>query len=724
MIILLDIFHFPLAEPVAIFFLVLLIILLTPLIFNRLRIPYIVGLILAGMLVGPYGLNILEHDASFAIFGEVGILYLMFLAGVEIDMFHLRKNFRQGILFGLLSFAIPMAAGILASRFLLEADWLSSTLIASMFASHTLISYPIVARLGLSKSRGAIIAVCGTIVAVLLALVVLAEVVDIRQRGGFSVATALWLPVKLVIYILFFGFLTPRVTRMFFRRFTDSVTLFIYVLATVFLFSLVAELIGIAAILGAFYAGLVLNRHIPGRSPLMNRIEFVGNAIFIPYFLIGVGMLINVGVIFRGWSVAWVASVMILTALASKWLAAWISGISVNLKGVERRLVFGLSSGKAAATIAATMIGYESGMLSEDILNGSVLMIFACCLVASVTTQRSALTMRMELTEGELLNGDSEKVKMARQLVAVSNPVTAEGIMKMAVMMRSEKNRQPVNLLFVRNSDDKTVIEMGRAALRLAADVAVAVDLEVKEVERFDMNVMSGMVGVMKELDCTDIFIGLHRKSNVVDSFFGKMTEQLLRATNKMVIMNRCFIPPDTIRKVMVAVPAKAEYETGFRLWLTRVGNLASQLGCHVDFAAYAETIPYIEALIRDSGFAFRYECHEMSSWDDFIVLSSRVTEEDLLVFVSARRASISFSSDLETMPEYLSRYFSTYNLMVIYPDQFGDEVIATVPADVLNQSPETEPGVRIFSPGRWTEVYHRIRNAVHKNREHFNDRS
>lgn len=696
MSILAGIISFPLSQPVAIFFLVLVIILVTPLIFNRLKIPYIVGLIIAGIIVGPYGFNILEYDASFRIFGEVGILYLMFLAGVEIDMFHLRKQYRKGIAFGLVSFALPMAAGLIVSRCVLSESWLSSTLIASMFASHTLISYPIVARFGLSKSRGAVIAVCGTIVAVLLALVVLAEVVDINAEGRFSFGAAMLLPLKLAVYIIALGYAAPRATRFFFRRFSDPVAQFIYVLSTVFLFSLIAELIGIAGILGAFYAGLVLNRHIPSRSPLMGRIEFVGNAIFIPYFLIGVGMIINVGVIVKGWHVAWTAAVMILAALGSKWIAAWLAQLLLRLKPSERQIIFGLSAGKAAATIAATMIGYESGMLSEDIMNGAVLMIFACCLTASVATQRSAKKMRITLTEEELQSGSGEKVKMARQLVAVSNPVTAEGITKMAVMMRNEKNRQPVNLLFVRNTDESPALEMGRNALHAAARTAAAMDLEVKEVERFDLNVMSGLVSVMKELDCTDIFIGLHRKSNVVDSFFGKMTEQLLRSTNKTIVMNRCFIPPDTIRKIMVVIPAKAEYETGFRLWLTRVGNLATQLACHVDFVAYEPTVPYIRALIRDAGFVFPHECHTMASWDDFIVYSSRVTEEDLLIFVSARRGSISFSTDLEMMPDYLSRYFSTYNLMVIYPDQFGDEVIITLPGDPLAHDIETStsPGI------------------------------
>lgn len=707
MALLTDIITFPLVQPVAIFLLVLIIILVTPIIFKHLRIPYIVGLILAGMAVGPFGFNILERDASFRIFGEVGILYLMFMAAIEIDMFHLRKNYRQGIIFGVLSFAIPMCAGTLCVRYILDQSWLTSTLIASMYASHTLVSYPVVARFGLARSRAVIIAVCGTIVAVLLALVVLAEDVSIHLKGGIDTGDTLWLVAKVILYILIFGFVTPRIARIFFRRMNDTVTQFIFVLCTVFVFSLVAQLIGLAGVLGAFYAGLVLNSFIPSRSPLMGRIEFVGNAIFIPYFLIGVGMLINIGVIVRGWDVAWVSLNMIVVAIGSKYAAAWISGKMFRLTSTERNLVFGLSSGKAAATIAAVMIGIQYGMLTEDIMNGAVLMIFVCCLTGSLVTERAGRRIRMDLTEDELLHGKGKKVKLARQLVAISNPVTAEGLVNLAMMMRNEKNDHEMNLLFVRNTDDKTVLSMGRNALQLAAETAASLDLRTREIERYDINVMSGLVNVMKELECTDVIIGLHRKQNLVDTFYGNMTEQLLRTTNRMVIMNRCFVPANTLKRLMIFVPQKAEYETGFRLWVTRIGNLATQLGCPADFAAYRETIPYIREVLSSGEFGFPLTCHEMKSWDDFIVLSSQISEDDLLIVVGARRKSISYNSDLEMLPEYLAKYFSTSNLMIIYPDQFGDEE-APVSAgiDPLSQDLTSET---LSHPLRWANILDKL---------------
>lgn len=345
-----------LSQPVAIFLTVLLIILLGPVVFRRLKVPPIVGMIIAGMAVGPYGFGLLDRDASFRIFGEVGILYIMFQAAVEIDMFHLKQNYRHGIIFGLISFSLPLLLGVFGSRFAFDAGWDTALLVASMYASHTLVSYPVVSKFGLQNSRGAVIAVCGTIVAVLLALVCLAGVVQTHVAGKFEPGGILRLLGLMVVYSLIVGYSFPFVTRRFFRSNSDPVAQFIFILALVFVASLFAQLIGLEAILGAFYAGLVLNRMIPGRSPLMKNIRFVGDSIFIPYFLIGVGMLINVGVVFKGWGVIWVTLNMSIVALVSKWLAAFAAQKLFKLSGDDRRLIFGLTSGKAAATIAAVMI--------------------------------------------------------------------------------------------------------------------------------------------------------------------------------------------------------------------------------------------------------------------------------------------------------------------------------------------------------------------------------
>ncbi len=662
---------FPLQQPVAIFLLVLLIILLGPLLFRRLKIPQIVGMIIAGIAVGPYGFNLLERDASFRIFGEVGILYIMFLAAVEIDMFHLRQSSKQGILFGLLSFALPMTAGIFGSHYAFGVSWTSSVLIASMYASHTLISYPVVSKFGLSNNRAAVIAVCGTIVAVLLALLALAGVVSVKADGGFSVGRIMRLLLLMAVYMIVVGYSFPWLTRRIFSHNNEPTTQFIFILALVFVASMLAGIIGLESILGAFYAGIVLNPMIPVRSGLMKNIRFVGNSIFIPYFLIGVGMLINVGVVFRGWDVLWVAVNMTGGALFSKWIACHIAGRMFSISREGTSLMFGLTSGKAAATIAATMIGFQYGLVSENVMNGAVMMILICCLVSSVVTERAAKKIRMRVTQENLENEELAPGEYARQLVAVANPVTSEGLMRLALFMRSPLNRNYVTTLFVRYNDDPSLKAVGHDAMASALGVAEGMDVEVKQIERYDLNIVSGLINVGKEENSTEMVIGFHRKSNIVDTFYGSMIEQLLRSTNKMVFISRCFIPVDTVARIFVAVPEKAEYETGFPLWLTRMANLGSQVDARLIFICYPATQEYLRQFMTDGRFNVIHEYREMTSWDDFILISGDVSEDDLMVVVGARKGSLSHSSDLDNMPAYLARNFNHHNLVVIYPKQF-----------------------------------------------------
>ncbi|MCH5234438.1 MAG: cation:proton antiporter [Muribaculaceae bacterium] len=664
---------YPLTGPIEIFLLVLLIILICPIIFRKIGIPHIVGLIIAGIVVGPYGLDILSRDASFEIFGQVGILYLMFMAAVEINMFHLQKNLGKGVVFGLITFIIPTLFGIFGSRLAFGAPWSTCTLISTMYAAHTLISYPIVSRLGLQNSKPAVIAVCSTIVTVLLALLVLAGVVDASDSGGFRIERFIRLVGLMALYAAGMGLLIHYFTKYFFRKISDQVIQFIYVLAMVFLSSLMAMVIGLEAILGAFYAGLILNRFIPDRSGLMGRIKFVGNAIFIPYFLIGVGMLINVRVIFNSWNVGWVAINMVVVAMVAKWIAALIASKIYGFKGNGRRLMFGLTSGKAAATIAAALIGFQHGILTEDMLNGAVLMILVSCVIASISTQTAAKGLRMEITESEFKkDSETEPGEFARQLVAVANPVTAENLMKLALLMRHRNNKNPVTALFVRNSDDTRRIQAGRNSLGIAVSAAQAVDIEVKDIERYDINVVAGLTNEAKQNQATDIMIGLHRKSNIVDSFFGSMTEQLLNASNKMIFISRCFSPANTMARLIILVPDKAEYETGFQTWVERICNLASQLAAKAIFLAYPTTTSFIRNIIISEGYAIRHEYRELNSWDDFILHSQDINEDDIFIIIGARKGSVSHSSDLEGLPAYLQKNHAHNNLLLIYPEQFG----------------------------------------------------
>ena len=442
-------------NPVLIFFIVLAIILMAPLLLNRLKIPHIIGMIVASVCVGPFGFHVLDNDASFSIFGQVGLLYLMFLAGIEIDLFHLRLNLKRGLVFGLLTFFIPLLLGIAASVWLLHLDAVTSVLLASMYASHTLIAYPVTARFGITKSPAVLISVVGTIVAVIGALLSLAIALNVQRTGQFSILAIALLLAKLIIYCGAVLSIYPLLTRSFLRRYNDRVTQFVYVLALMFLAAYVAQAIGLEAVLGAFLAGLVLNRFVPNTSPLMSRIEFVGNALFIPYFLIGVGMMIDVRVIAQKDTLIMAAN-MLAVALSAKWIAAWLTQKFYRMTPDDRGVMFGLSTAHTAVALAVVTIGYNFGLMNIAMLNGTVLMILLTCALAPMITSRSAAGIKLHMLERNDSTAVAANPTVENTLVPVSSPVTALELMELALMIHP---RGPANNIYTVNiRNDNTAI--------------------------------------------------------------------------------------------------------------------------------------------------------------------------------------------------------------------------------------------------------------------------
>lgn len=663
-------------SPVLIFFIVLVIILLSPVVLNRFKIPHIIGLIVAGVVIGPHGLNVLARDMSFELFGQVGILYIMFLAGIEIDMYHLKRNLKRGLVFGMLTFLLPMIVGTLASVYVLKMSWVTSILLASMYASHTLISYPIVARFGLTKNPAVLIAVVGTIIAVIGALLVLAGAMNVQRTGEFVWGDLLRLLLELALYCVVILYTYPRVTRWFFKNYSDNVTQYIFVMAMVFLASWFAQIIELEAVLGAFFAGLVMNRYVPNASPLMNRIEFVGNALFIPYFLIGVGMMIDVKVV-SNMNTLYVAGNMIVVALIGKWIAAWIAQKIYGMKGVERKMMFGLTTAHTAVALAVVTIGYNmimpdgSRMMDETILNGTVLMILITCAIAPIATARAASKMRIDmLTDEGAEVGDSKRE--TKILIPVANPITAQSLTELALLLRNPRRKTEIYAIHVRNDNSASSRAIGRNALDIAVKSASSVDAEVIPIERYDINIVSGLTNAIEERDISDVIIGMHRKATVIDSFFGAKIEQLLKATNQMVVMTRCFIPVNTVTRIVVAVPPMAQFETGFGRWVRAIGNLAREIGCRVIFCCHPDTQPLIRGVLHRGRYDIRHEYRDVEQWEDFVLLSNRILDDDLFILVSARESSVSHNNDMADIPGFLQKYFSRNNLIVLYPEQFG----------------------------------------------------
>ncbi len=679
--ILLDIFEttLPLTNPVLKFFLILVIILFAPIILNKIKIPHLLGLIIAGAVIGPNGINLMQRDSSIILSGTAGLLYIMFLAGLEIDLADFKKNSKKSLVFGLYTFLIPMTFGILAGIYFLEFSLSTSILLASMFASHTLIAYPLISKMGVAKNRAVNITVGGTMITDTLALLVLAVIVGMTTG---EVNTEFW--VRLSLSIIIFGLIVmlifPIIGRWFFKTFDDNVSQYIFVLVMVFLGAVLAEMAGIEAIIGAFLSGLALNRLIPHTSPLMNRIEFVGNAIFIPFFLIGVGMLIDYNVFFKDFETIKVATVMIVVATTSKFLAAWITQKTYKFSIDERRLIFGLSNAQAAATLAAVLVGYniiigetETGgpirLLNESILNGTILMILFTCTIASFVAQKGAKNIALLESTDNATNDEENQEKI---LIPISNIDTTDELINLGVTIKSKKNKESLYVLsIVDNSTvDGAAEKRAKKILKKAAVTASATDNLIHELLRYDLNIVNGISSVAKEHKVTDLILGLHISKGISDSFLGNLTEGILTKCNTTTLIYKPAQPFGTIKRHIIIVPENAEKEIGFPFWLIKVWNIARNSGAKLIFYATQETLKFIKEI--QSKHPIECEFEDFNNWDDFLILARNFQKDDNLIIVLSRKDKPSFHNNMTKIPSYLNKYFKDTSYILIYPMQAG----------------------------------------------------
>ena len=663
---------FPITDPTWIFFGVLCIILFAPLLFNKLRLPHIIGMILAGLIVGPNGLNILERDDSFELFGKVGLYYIMFLASLEINLQDLKRSRGGAMLIGLLAFAVPVSLGMFTNMVLLQYGIVTSVLLASMYASYTLISYPIVARYGLSRLKCVNFVVGGTVITDTLTLFVLAAV-----SGLFTGETNMWffvlLIAKFILITLLIIYLFPRLARYFFRRYNDAIIQYIFVMGLLFLGAGMMEMVGMEGILGAFITGLVLNRMIPHSSPLMRRIDFIGNAIFIPYFLIGVGMMINPRAFMAGGDALLVAVAMVVTALCGKFAASWITHKVYKMSGDEQRLMFGLSSSQAAATLAAAIVGHGimlpdgSRLLNDDVLNGTILLILVTCIVSSLATDRAS---RRLAVSGALLDKPLNPSK--KTLLALANPDMVDKLMDLAMLIRDEKSQVPLSAVTVVLDEDEKMMARATKVLDHAAHIAASVNMPLLTKLRLTTNLSHGIIHEMKENDYRELIVGFHQKETANDTFLGGVLPELLRGLNCQISMARMTIPLNTIRCMQITFPAKAEFEAGFRNWVEETARMAGNLGCKVFYHGHPDTMRHVERYLNSNARGVQAEFCATDGGNDLKRLSQVIHKDHLLVIVSARRGSISFRPSLDHIFTQLQRDYSETSVLLIYPNGYS----------------------------------------------------
>ncbi len=688
-------FELPLGNPVLIFSLILFIILLSPILLRKLNIPGIIGLIIAGVVVGPHGLNILEKTSAVELFSTIGLLYIMFIAGLELDMNEFKSNRNKSLLFGLFTFIFPLTIGFPVCYYLLGYDFNASFLTASMFATHTLVAYPIVSKLGVSKNQEVAVTVGGTILTDTAVLIILAVIMG-NSEGNLNQEFWIRLIVSLSIFSVIMFLIIPRIAKWFFRKLeSEKHSHYIFVLSIVFLAAFLAEVAGVEPIIGAFVAGLALNKLIPHSSALMNRIEFIGNSLFIPFFLISVGMLVDVSVILSGPTALIIAGTLSVVALFGKWFAALITQIVFKYTKTQRQLIFGLSSAHAAATLAVILVGYKAGILDENILNGTIVLILITCIVASFATEKAAKKMIIESENDNESLVKANGVQSEHILLPIENVRNIEKLLELAIFIKDKKSANPVSILSVVSNNDEAEINILKTRNKLEEFVkqASASETKVNIITTIDHNPASGIARISREIMADIIILGWPQRSGLIDKLIGDKVEGILGSSDKTTFV--CYLEKPLVlhKRIVITVPPLAEHENGFGLWLSKTAKLAQELSIPIVMYCTEPTEKAVEKFAETKKLTASITMKLFTDWEDFLVLSRSIQKEDLFILVSARKGATSYMGILENLPAKLEKHFAKNSRFIIYPQQYADTMgrgqYRDVSAEPLNKGIE-----------------------------------
>lgn len=681
-------FELPLSNPVLLFALLLLIILLAPFLLKKFNIPGIIGLIISGIIIGPNGLNIVENNSAVGLFSTIGLLYIMFIAGLELDIHEFRSNRNKSLTFGIFTFIIPLVIGYPVCHFLLGYDFHASLLTASMFSTHTLVAYPIVSRLGVSKNQAVAITVGGTILTDTAVLIMLAV---ITSSGEGNLNPAFWarLGISLVIFLFVVFVIITRITRWFFQKVeSEKHAHYIFVLSVVFFSAFLAELSGLEPIIGAFAAGLALNPVIPHSSPLMNRIEFIGNSLFIPFFLISVGMIVDISVILDGPTSIIIAVVLTLVALTGKWIAAFFTQKLFSYSLAQRNIIFGLSSSHAAATIAVIMIGYKAGILDENILNGTILLILTTCVIASFITEKAA--KKIILSEGKDILNEFEKNRHQNEhiLLSVVNFSRIQKLIEFAILIKDRQSVNPISLVTVIPNDSHAErnIMTAKKELEKIKEIGFSSEIRINPHVTIDVNPTNGITRISRELMADIIILGWPRKAGILEKIIGERINSIINNLDKNLFV--CHLEKSIVnhKRIVVITPPDAESENGFNTWLDKIIRLSKELSVNIIHYGEIKTYNAIQEFLNRRGINISMNHKTFNEWKNILMLTTEIEEYDLIFLISARKNSISYLSEFDNIPSKLEKHFTANNKIIIYPRQ--EDFSTFIHDDLTTDSP------------------------------------
>jgi Kef-type K+ transport system membrane component KefB len=668
-------FHLPLKNPVLIFSLILFIILLSPIILRKIRIPSIIGLIISGVIIGPKGLNLigeklLESDGSIKLFSTIGLLYIMFMAGLELDMNEFKKYRNKSFTFGFLTFIIPLSLGFPICYYILGLDTTASILTASMFSTHTLVAYPIVSKFGITKKQAVAITIGGTILTDTAVLIILA-IISGSAKGEINADFWIRLITSLTFFSLIMFLLIPRIARWFFSKLeSEKTSHYIFVLSIVFFAAFLAEVAGVEHIIGAFVAGLVLNKLIPHSSVLMNRIEFIGNALFIPFFLISVGMIVDIFVLFEGYWALVVAGVLTSFALFSKWLAALFTQLIFKLTNVERQLIFGLSSAHAAATLAIIIVGYENNILGIEIVNGTVILILFTCMTASFVTENAGRKFLLQQADDSLINVPQKRSQ--HLLLAINELKGNENLLDFSIMITDKSVINPISVVNVVPNDDIAEKQIHRSRNHMDSIIKHFSDGEIKisAIATIDHNLSSGIARTSKELAADIVVLNDSDKTNLLMKLVGDDRDHLLDVCGKTVFFCRFDLPFASQKRIVMFAPPLSELEPSFSSWLERILRLSKELNLPIHVFSTENSKEKINYYLNKRQMSNTILHTKVENLEDFFLCNFKIESSDLLIFTSSRVGSVSNTSGVENFIAKGLKAFPNNDRIIVYPAQ------------------------------------------------------
>lgn len=662
-------FQLPLQSPILIFSLILFIILLAPILLRPIKVPSVVGLICAGILIGPHGLNILEQSLFVEVFSTIGLLYIMFLAGLDLNLIEFKANRNKSYVFGALTFFIPLGLGFPVCHYLLGMDFYASFLVAAIFATHTLVTYPTVSNYGISKDLSVAITVGGTILTDTAVLISLAIILG-SHSGHIGAEFWVRLIISIALFSLFMFWVVPRFAGWFFQKMDQHKHAhYIFVLAVVFLAAFLADIASLEGIIGAFAAGLALNKFIPSSSALMNRIEFIGNSLFIPFFLISVGMIVDVKVLFNGFMALLIALALTVVAFAGKYIAAHATQLVFKLSRDQRFLIFGLSSAHAAATLAVVLVGYNAGIVDDSILNAIVVIILVSCVIASFVTEHAARNVGLSSDRSGSKPVDIE-FEMEQILVPISTTTPVENLLHLAVLIKEKKSIHPlaiVNVVPNTEEAEEHVAAAKKAMTEFSSEISDA-DVDLNVMATIDHNPAIGISRTAREIAANIILMNWSQKAGVMRKIINNNIDSILYHTNKTLFMCNLQYPITNHTGIFVVLPQFAEFEPEFNYAIEKIARLSIELSLPVALHCNTNTYNAIRKFTKAQDLTLDMKFREFTAWEDFFVVFRKLSEKDLIILMSARKGNISHNVYLDALPEKLERHLNGFSKILVYP--------------------------------------------------------